>query len=160
MSMQNNEMESIWADGVPPRINKEDIMTPSEILKVCLNYMVEDVIKNKGYNIRGITDDINTYPNLILEKDNKMIFVAVVPCVFPNYMREDNDLRFRYVEAAKKHNARPLICPVFVSSYDKERALKSIMLKGDLYRVLCRGQIELTNAEKQDLSQEHLKKLL
>lgn len=154
--MQNNQMESIWADGVPAKINDEDLLTPKETLRMCINFTVANVLTPKGYELVGVNDDLASLPNIVVKKDEKVFSIIVVPCIFPNYMRENDDLRIKFVNSATKAKAIPVICPVLIHSYDKERAQKGIMLKGDLFRITNIGQKILNNFAKQSLKPEDL----
>ena len=39
--MENKELESIWADGIPPKIDPNDLMKPEDNLNLCFRFFVE-----------------------------------------------------------------------------------------------------------------------
>ena len=44
LQVNNQQMESIWADGVPAKINKEDLLTTNDIIKICIRFTVEKIL--------------------------------------------------------------------------------------------------------------------
>lgn len=151
------QYESIWADGVPAKINKEDILTPENILSMCIRFTIEQTLKDKGYEVVGINGKVTELPNIVIKKEDKMYALVVVPCIYPNYMRQNDNLRIDFVNGCIKQNLTPVICPVLIHSTDKERALKSVMLKGDTFKISSLGQEILTNEPKQELALNTLK---
>lgn len=151
MDMEKNNLESVWADGVPQKINPEDVLPPKHILDMCIRFTLEQIIKDKGYKVLGVNDDLKSYPKILLEKENQQYAIAVVPCVYPNFIQKNDDLRIRFVKGCQQQKAVPVLCPVLIHSQDKERAMKSIMLKGDLFRITNIGQLILTDEETQEI---------
>lgn len=79
--MEKNNLESVWADGVPEKINPEDVLPPKHILDMCIRFTLEQIIKDRGYKVLGVNDDLKSYPNILLEKENQQYAIAVVPCI-------------------------------------------------------------------------------
>ncbi len=153
---QNKVVESIWADGVPKNIKDEDRLTLKHILSMCIRFTVDEIIKDRGYKVLGINDETNSYPNILLEKDEKKYAVAVVPCIYPNFIRKNDELRIRFAKDAEQRNLIPVLCPVLIHSQDVERAKASVMLKGDLFRIGNLGQKILTTEETQEITPQTL----
>ncbi len=146
------ELESVWVDGIPPRIEKNDLLTLEEVLKICLQYFIKDYLKDKGYEIDGINPNPNQLPHVLLTKKNQKYAVILVPCVYPRYHLMHEDIRIKYVKDCEAKNYIPLYCPVLISSYDEQRAEKGLMLRGDLFNVRIVKQIILTQEEHQNLT--------
>lgn len=149
--MQQNEMESIWADGIPENINPEDRLEPVELLKLCLQFTIQNVLKDKGYEIIGVSNQVDAYPNLLLKKDNQTYAVAVVPCIYPYFIVKNDKLRIEYAKVAKQNHHIPVLCPIPVRSIDHKRAEHSVYLKGDVYSFANIGQKILTDEEEQEI---------
>lgn len=149
--MQQNEVESIWADGVPENINPKDRLEPEELLKLCIQFTIQEVLKDKEYQILGVDDQINAFPNLLLKKENQTYAVAVVPCIYPYFLIKNDQLRIKYAKAAKRNHHIPVLCPIPVRSIDMERAKRSIYLKGDVFAFANIGQKILTDEEGQEI---------
>ena len=52
--MNNQQLESIWADGVPEKINKEDLMTIIDLNQICIRFTVERLLVPRDYKIIGV----------------------------------------------------------------------------------------------------------
>lgn len=154
--MEQNDLESIWVDGVPNRIDPKDRLTPLEILRMCIHYSVENIIAGKEYKIINVIDTLYAYPNIILEKEEKHYAVAVVPCIYPYFMPENDELRIGFAKASKEKGFIPILCPIPVRSIDEERAKQSIYLKGDVFQFANIGQKILTDDVKQEITPQNL----
>lgn len=149
--MAEKQMESIWADGVPAKIEEKDLLPIQRILSMCVRFTLEHTLKDKNYEVKGVNDDLHSYPNILLEKSGTLYAVAVAPCVFPRYVNMDFEVRRKYVENCKGNKAVPVLCPVLFCSYDKQRAEKGIVLNGDLYNMKALGQVILTEDPNQSI---------
>lgn len=147
--MNNQELESIWADGVPSKINKEDLLTPAELTKICIRFLVEKVLVPKEYKIIGVVDELNKFPNITAEKNGVTYAIVVLPEIYPRFGTLVDDFRLKFVAATKERGLLPVLAPVFIKSYDNERAQKSVLLKGDIFNLADMGQIVLNDEEKQ-----------
>lgn len=154
--MNNQELESIWADGVPAKINKEDVMVPLDILKLCMRFTVEQILLPNEYKIVGVLEDLNNFPNITAEKDGKKYGLVVLPEIYPHFGSVPSDFRIQFVNACKEHDVIPVLCPILIHSHDKERAEKSILLKGDVFRLGNIGQLILNNEETQEINPKTL----
>ncbi len=148
--MQNNPIkESIWADGCPKNIKEEFKLTIPQLLVLGVDYVVKKFAVPHGFKIEQAMANIEYLPNIIMKKNDKLYAVAVVPFVYPNYGCLNDKIRIEFVNASKKNGAMPLFAPVGFKSIDAERAKASLALKGDLFDILFRGFIILTDEPNQ-----------
>ncbi|MDE6241606.1 MAG: hypothetical protein K2M08_04175 [Anaeroplasmataceae bacterium] len=153
---QENKMESIWADGIPAKIEDKDKLEPRSVLNMCIHYVIEYILKGKNYEILSVQDDPNFLPNIELKEGDKRLAVAVIPCIYPYFMPKNDELRIGFAKAAKEKNYIPVICPVPIRSIDQARAEASIYLKGDLFQFANLGQVIVTEEENQEILPETL----
>lgn len=150
--MQNNEIkESIWADGVPQNVDEKFKVTTTELLAMGINYIVDHFAIPNGFKIEAVKPQLGVFPNVVLKRNDIVYSIVVVPFVYPQYSYIKDEIRLKMVEFVKSYNGIPLFAPIGFKSTDKERALASMMLKGDTYDVLFRGFIKLTDEEHQEL---------
>ena len=148
--------ESIWADGIPTKINNEDILTPEDLQKMAINFIIKDILIPNGYLLEKGFPRIG-FPNIICKKDNQVYAIIVFGSMFPNICLIQDKLRIEFVKQSKIPNITPLYANVGFVSIDKERASKSIGLKGDLFKPLLPGFVLLNDDEKQNiLDKKHL----
>lgn len=150
-----NELESIWADGIPSKIDPKDRIEPEGILKMCLQYTMEHILKDK-YKILAAGADIGVYPNLLVEKDGTKYAISVIPCIYPSFLAKADDLRIKIAQQAKKVGMIPVLCPVPIFSIDSKRAEASIYLKGDVFKMVNMGQLIMTDAAEQEILPDKL----
>lgn len=160
MNNENQELESIWADGVPANIGKEDLMEAIDILRLCIRFTVEKVIADKGYKILGIIDKLDRFPHITLEKDGTKYGLVILPEVYPRFGSVTDDFRLKFVSASKEHNVVPVFCPVLIKSIDDKRAEKGLLLKGDVFNCLNIGQAILNDEEKQEITPDNLTQII
>lgn len=150
--MQNNAIkESIWADGCPQNVKDEMKLNLQDLLLLAVDYVVRYVCVPNGFKIEQAMGKLGVFPNIVMSKNNQLYAVIVVPFLYPNYGAIQDDVRIDIVNEAKKHNAKPLFAPVGFKSTDDARAEAGLALKGDTFHYLCRGFIELTDEENQNL---------
>lgn len=154
--MNNEQLESIWADGVPAKIDEKDVLTYQEILRICIKFVLDKIIVPKNYKVLGINDDPQKFPNITVEKDGMKYGLVVVPNKFPLFAAIKADFRITYVKGCEEHNIIPVFCPVLIYSVDKDRAAKSIFLRGDLFNARNVGQQILNKEEKQEITPQTL----
>ena len=82
--------------------------------------------------------------------------LVVVPNKFPLFAAVKDDFRITYVKGCEEHGIVPVFCPVLIYSLDKDRAAKSIFLRGDVFNVRNVGQQILSKAEKQEITPQTL----
>lgn len=153
--MQNN-LESIWADGIIPSYQKEDILTKEEVLSMAIKFTLDNVLKDKGCEIIGINDKVGHYPNILLKKEDKLYGLIVAPCLFPGYSMIPNQVRIGYVNLCKTKNTIPLFSPVMLTSSDRVRSGAGLFLRGDIFRMVSFGHKIMTDNPTQDLSVKSL----
>lgn len=154
--MSPNELESIWADGIPKNIQEEDYLEPQSILNICIKTVLDTKIVPKEYRVLAVNDALGKYPNLLIEKEKTVYALAVIPCIFPHYMPKNDSFRMGFASHCMKQSYIPVICPVVLYSVDEERKNQSILLKGDLFHTVCLGFKICTEDDEQDLSFENL----
>lgn len=157
MISEDKEMESIWAPGIPKNINPSDRLQPKVVLDLCIRFVLEKILMPKEYEIKGVSNDIKSLPNIVAEKEGTLYAIAVVPAVFPNYSTISDEYRIKFVHDSKTQNSTPIFCPVLIHSTDRDRAAHGVLLSGDLYDLRGLGQLVLTEDEKQDLKLQSLK---
>lgn len=99
--MEKKIVESIWADGIPAKIDPKDRMTEEDVLKLAINFALDHVIP-KHYRLLGVNEDTHSYPNILVEYNLNQYAVAVVPSVFPFYRRMDVALACRFAADCRK----------------------------------------------------------
>lgn len=154
--MQNNELESIWADGVPAKIDDRDRIEPKGILQMCIRFAIENILNKEDYKITAVQDNPNVYPNIELIHNDIKYAIAIVPCIFPYFIRNNDELRIGFAKAAIEKNYVPVICPIIIRSIDDERANQSIYLKGDLFKFANIGQKILSTEPHQEIKPDNL----
>lgn len=154
--MQNNELESIWADGVPAKIDDRDRIEPKGILQMCIRFAIENILNKEDYKITAVQDNPNVYPNIELIHNDIKYAIAIVPCIFPYFIRNNDELRIGFAKAAIEKNYVPVICPIIIRSIDDERANQSIYLKGDLFKFANIGQKILNTEPHQEIKPDNL----
>ncbi len=154
--MQNNELESIWADGIPNRIKDDDRIEPKGILQMCIRFVLENILNKEDYKIISVQDNLNIYPNIEIIHNDTKYAIAVVPCIFPYFIRNNDDLRIGFAKAAIAKNYVPVLCPILISSVDEERAKNSIYLKGDVFKFANIGQKILNTEPHQEINPNNL----
>ncbi|MDE7263545.1 MAG: hypothetical protein K2N64_02650 [Anaeroplasmataceae bacterium] len=154
--MQHNSLESIWVDGIPSRIEKEDLLEPKAVLQMCIRFTLDHILKDKGYEITAVQDDPVLFPNIEAKKFNKKYAIAVIPCIYPHFIAKNDALRIGFAKAAKEKNYIPILCPVPIRSTDKLRAEASIYLKGDMFQFANIGQMILTDEDTQEILPKNL----
>ncbi len=150
--MQNNPVkESIWAAGCPQNVKEEYKLTIPQLLVLGVDYVVKRFAAAHGFKIEQARANINYLPNILMKKNGQLYAVAVVPFVYPNYGCLNDKVRIEFVHNAKSYNAVPLFAPVGFKSIDAERAKAGLALKGDLFDILFRGFLVLTDEPKQQM---------
>lgn len=154
--MQNNNIkESIWADGVPQNVKEEMKLNTQDLLLLAVDYAVKSICIPNGFKIEQAIAKLGYFPNIIMKKNDQLYAVAVVPFLYPNYGIINNKVRIDMVKNAKSNNAIPLMAPVGFKSIDEARANAQLALKGDVFEYLCRGFVELTDEENQNLFESY-----
>ena len=149
--MEMNKPESIWADGVPQKIDEKDRISNSELADMAITYIMKNIIIPKGFKIeQGFPG--KEVPNIICKRDGIVYAIMVVPSLFPDYITINDEFRLKLVSACLEHNTVPLYAPIGYKSIDEERAKAKLALKGDVFLTSFPGFVKLTNNEKQDFS--------
>ena len=146
--MEKKIVESIWADGIPAKIDPKDRMTEEDVLKLAINFALEHVIP-KHYRLLGVNEDTHSYPNILVEYNLNQYAVAVVPSVFPFYRRMDVALACRFAADCRKKDFIPIFLGILVASNDPQRGEKSVLLKGDIFKMRLIGAKRITEAADQ-----------
>ncbi len=153
--MQQQEKESIWAAGCPKEVKEEYKLQVTDLLLLAVDYVVKNFAIKNGFKIEQAKADIRFLPNIVMKRNDKLYAVAIVPFLYPNYGYLKDEARLKMIEIVKTYNAIPLAAPVGFRSIDPDRAKAGMALKGDVFDVLFRGFIFLTDEEKQDMMVEN-----
>ncbi len=149
--MENNNIpESIWAPGVPEKINDDEVLNMDNLVSMAVDYVMKNVVIPKGFKI----DDgfpRREIPNIVMKRDGEVYAIIVIPSIFPNYTVINDELRLKFVGICKERNVKPLMAPVGYMSIDEARAKASLALKGDVFKTTFPGFVILDDSEKQDL---------
>lgn len=148
---QETKQESIWADGVPSKIENKDRLEPRAVLNMCVRFVLENILNRKKYDILAAQDDPNLLPNIEVKLEDRKFAIAVIPCIYPYFIPKNDQLRIGFAKAAKEKGYIPVICPIPIRSIDKDRAEASIYLKGDLFQFANIGQIIATEEDNQEI---------
>lgn len=151
--MQNNENvpESIWAEGIPEKIEDKDKLDMDNLVALATDYVMKNVVIPRGFKI----DDgfpRKEIPNIVMKRDGEAYAVVIVPSVYPNYVVISNELRLQVVKICKERNITPLMAPVGYMSIDEARGKAGIALKGDVFKTTFPGFLILTDEENQDMA--------
>ena len=152
--MENNKQnipESVWADGVPAKIEEKDKISQEELHAMAIDYVMKKVILPKGFKIeQGFPR--KDFPNIVMKRDGVIYMVVVFPSVFPNYVTMNDEFRLKIVEGAKKFDAVPLYAPVGYKSIDPARAEAQLTLKGDVFQTIFPGFLKLIDEPNQEFN--------
>ncbi|MCR5349933.1 MAG: hypothetical protein K6E20_02975 [Acholeplasmatales bacterium] len=140
--------ESVWADGVPQKINPDDLIKQDELLSMAVNYLMKNEIVRYGFKIEpGFPRP--SYPNIVCKRNGKVYAIIVVPNVFPHFQVINEESRLQVVKQCKERNIIPLFAPVGYRALDRQRAAEGIMLRGDIFVTIFRGFIILNETPDQ-----------
>ncbi len=142
MMNENHEVESIWADGVPERVDTKDILSNNEINDIAIDYTAKFLI-TKGYKL-NLNFPRKEAPQIMCKKDGTLYAIFVVGSVFPNNLWINDDVRLKIVEDSKKFNFVPLFANPALSSKDPAKAKVKLLLKGDVFNVHFMGLRKIT----------------
>lgn len=150
---QNNQNvpESIWAAGIPEKIEESDKIDMDMFVAMATDYLMKNYILPRGFKIEDGFPR-KEIPNIVMKMDGKTYAVVVAPSIYPNYRIVSHELRLKLVELCKERNVVPMMAPVGYMSIDDERAKASIALKGDVFKTSFPGFIILNDEKEQDLS--------
>lgn len=151
--MQNNENvpESIWAAGIPEKINDSDRLDMDNLVALATDYVMKNVVIPRGFKV----DDgfpRKEIPNILMKRDGEAYAVVICPSIYPSYTVVSNEMRLKVVEICKERKVTPLMAPVGYMSIDDERAKAGIALKGDVFKTTFPGFLILTDEENQDMA--------
>lgn len=169
--MENNDKmpESIWADGIPQRIEESDKINQEQLHAMAIDYITKNIILPKGFKIEpGFPR--KDFPNIICKRDGTIYAIAILPSVYPHFVTINEDFRSKFVDLCKKMkkdinenkekdkkdvDVIPLFAPVGYKSIDEERANASIVLRGDVFKTSFPGFVVLKDEKNQDIIPAH-----
>ena len=169
--MENNNLneeqmpESIWADGIPEKIEETDKITQEQLHAMAVDYITKNIIIPKGFKLEpGFPR--KDFPNIICKRDGTIYAIVVFPSVYPNFVAINDEFRLKIVDLCKQiekdvNSNKPkedtpdskvvaLFAPVGYKSIDDERANASLVLRGDVFKTSFPGFVILTDAKHQD----------
>ena len=151
MQKNNNVPESIWAAGVPEKVDQNDVLTMDLLVSMAVDYLMKNVVIPTGFKVEeGFPR--KELPNIVMKRDGEVYAVIVIPSVFPKYTVINDELRLKFVNLCKEKDVKPLMATVGYMSIDDDRAKAGLALKGDVFKTTFPGFFILTDEEKQDMS--------
>ena len=151
MQKNNNVPESIWAAGVPEKVNPEDVLNMDLLVSMAVDYLMKNIIIPTGFKVEeGFPR--KELPNIVMKRDGEVYAIIVIPSVFPKYTVINDELRLKFVNLCKERNVKPLMAPVGYMSIDDDRAKAGLALKGDVFKTTFPGFLILNDSEKQDMA--------
>ena len=133
MMNENHEIESIWADGVPPRLNKEDVLTNDQLNEMAVDFTCKYLIRN-GFKI-NLNFPRKEAPQIFCKKDGKVYGIFVLGSPYPNGIWINPNVREKIYADSVEHKFIPLFSNVLYGSKDKERLKAGLLLKGDVFNI-------------------------
>lgn len=149
--MQKQEMESIWADGVPQNLKHDMVLNYEQLLQMGIDYIVKNFAIPNGFKVEQTMPRIDLMPHIILKKNGQLYAIVVATFLYPQYAILQDEPRLKMIETVSKFNAIPLYCPIGFRSIDEARAKAELALKGDVFNTNFKGFIVLKNTPTQDL---------
>lgn len=149
--MQKQEMESIWADGVPQNLKPDMVLNYEQLLQMGIDYIVKKFAIPNGFKVEQTMPRIDLMPHIILKKNGQLYAIVVAAFLYPQYAILQDEPRLKMIETVSKFNAIPLYCPIGFRSIDEARAKAELALKGDVFNTNFKGFIVLKNTPTQDL---------
>ncbi len=143
---ENHEVESIWADGIPPKLNQNDIYKSDELNDLGIDFTAKYLIRN-GFKL-NLNFPRKEAPQIFCKKDGKLYAIFIVATPFPKAIWLTNDIREKIYADSLKNGFIPLFSNVLYASKDKERAKAGLLLKGDLFNVTFQGLRKITEEEQ------------
>ena len=151
--------ESIWADGCPKNVKEEMKLNIQDLLLMGIDFLVKNYFMKKGFKVIETNGKLNYLPNIVVEKDNVVSAIAVIPCVYPQvgFLNEQTKNEFYNNMLAK--GCKAYQAPLGFLSIDNDRARAGMTLKGDVFRINFTGFVEAT-LEEQIYSQQNQPKFI
>ena len=137
--MQNKD----WGKGIPS-YNESDLMTDEELIRFAMDIVAKYELNGNGYELVDWSCQPNVFPNIVLKKDEKLIFVVVKVAVAPNHATLSNFWKNSYAQKAKKdYGASCFFASVNIGACDAERFDAGLALRGDAFYANYNGLEEL-----------------
>jgi hypothetical protein len=152
--------ESIWADGCPKNVKEEMKLSIQDLLLMGVDFLVKNYFMKKGFKVIETNGNINMLPNIVVEKDEVISAIAVIPCVFPQVGFLNDGTRLDLYHKMKEKGVKAYQVPLGFLSIDEQRAKAQMTLKGDVFRVNFTGFLEITDEEKLIFSNENQPKFI
>lgn len=132
-------MKIDWGYGIP-NYSQNDLMSKREILDFAIFAILQYEVSNGNYTCISYNNSLTTFPNIILEKNDKKYAVWVKASVAPI---KEKITEYEIIQMKNFINRFNDIIPLFASvgigSIDSERFDKSIALIGDGYYINYTG---------------------
>ena len=133
MMNENHEMESIWADGVPQNLKKEDVLTNEQLNEMAVDFTCKYLIRN-GFKL-NLNFPRREAPQIFCKKDGKTYGVFVMGSPFPNGVWINPNVREQIYNDSITHKFIPLFSNVLYGSKDPAKLKAGLLLKGDIFDV-------------------------
>lgn len=132
-----------WGNGIPS-YSETDLMTEEELLRFAMDIVAKYELNGNGYELVDWSCRPNVFPNIVLKKDEKLIFVVVKVAVAPNHATLSNFWKNSYAQKAKKdYCASCFFASVNIGACDAERFDAGLALRGDAFYANYNGLEEL-----------------
>lgn len=119
-----------WGIGIP-HYNASDIMTEAEFLNFAMHTVLNYECGENGYDLVSANDNVQACPNLILQKSNKYVFVAVKGYCAEDEPQIDPKIKARLLAYGEKYHAQRCYATVGFGSTDAVRFDAWLALRGD-----------------------------
>ena len=146
MMNENHEIESIWADGIPQRINKDDVLTNEQLNEMAVDFTCKYLIRN-GFKL-NLNFPRKEAPQIFCKKDGKIYGIFVLGTPYPNGIWINSNVREQIYKDSLEHKFIPLFSNVLYGSKDKERLKAGLLLKGDVFNVTFYALRRITEEEQ------------
>lgn len=114
-----------------------------------LRFMYRELLK-KGFEILSVEPDLETFPQIVANKNDQLYFIVVQTAVYPEVGDLPTNHQIRLIrEHAEKHKAITKFASLGLANANaKSEAEKSLLMKGDEFLVNYSGLKELLRIEK------------
>lgn len=123
-----------WGFGIP-QYTEKDVMTEADFLNFALHVVIDYGANKNGYSVESVNDNPHVCPNLILSKDDQLVFVSVYGYCAEEEPPINEMMKTRLLTLGQKYHADCYYAPVGFRSNDPIRFNECLALKGDGFYV-------------------------
>ena len=123
-----------WKSGKLPRHTEYDLLTEEDVLKLAMNAVRTQAPELQGAEILEEKPVRGQEPNIICEKDGKLLFIKVCPVLIPEKKSMISyPERKEFLRLSSDNNARGYYVDVSIKPADSVRRINALYLKNDDY---------------------------